>query len=315
VHALGVLGGVPTGKVRYDNLKAAVAQVVGVSRSRVENQRWVAFRSHFSLDVFYCRPGKDGAHEKGGVEGEVGRFRHNRLVPVPQVASLAELNAMISEWDVQDDLRRIGSRVRTVGEYFAVERPLLQALPAEPFETSKVFVLRVDRKSQITVRTIRYSLPVRLIGRRVRVLLHSSQLVVFDGKTEVARHERLIAKGGSRLELDHYLEVLVRKPGALPGATALEQARQGGRFTPVHDAWWAAVRKARRRRRRHPGVDRGAAAAPDHDPRARGRRNRRRVEGRSAHQRRGRGRGPQSRSRRPAARHLRRPRRASGGHP
>ena len=46
------------------------------------------------------------------------------------------------------------------------------------------------------------------------------------------------------MDLDHYLEALVCKPGALPGATALEQARQGGRFTPVHDAWWAAARKA-----------------------------------------------------------------------
>jgi hypothetical protein len=29
---------------------------------------------------------------------------------------------------------------------------------------------------------------------------------VFDGRTEIARHERLIAKSGTRLELDHYLE-------------------------------------------------------------------------------------------------------------
>jgi transposase len=82
VHALSVLGGVPLGKVRYDNLRSAVRQVVGLSRSRVEADRWVAFRSHYGLDVFYCQPGQAGAHEKGGVEGEVGRFRRNHLVPV-----------------------------------------------------------------------------------------------------------------------------------------------------------------------------------------------------------------------------------------
>ncbi|MGP3965966.1 IS21 family transposase [Nonomuraea sp. 3N208] len=244
VHAFNVLGGIPTGKVRYDNLTSAVAQVLGFTRARVENERWVAFRSHMGLETFYCRPGLAGAHEKGGVEGEVGRFRRNRLVPVPQVASIAELNASIDRWDAEDDGRRIGSRAHTVGEYFAIERPLLQPLPAEPFQTGRVFHPRVDRRSQICVRTNRYSVPVRLIGRQVRVLLHSNELIVFAGKIEVARHERLIAKNGSRLELDHYLEVLVRKPGALPGATALEQARQSGRFTPVHDAWWAAVRKA-----------------------------------------------------------------------
>lgn len=53
-----------------------------------------------------------------------------------------------------------------------------------------------------------------------------------------------MTKGSTRVDLDHYLEVLLRKPGALPGAKALEQARASGRFTPVHDAWWAAACKA-----------------------------------------------------------------------
>lgn len=244
VHAFSVLGGVPTGKVRYDNLSSAVAQVIGFSRARVENERWLAFRSHYGLEAFYCRPGQVGAHEKGGVEGEVGRFRRNHLVPVPSVDSLAELNALIDQWDAEDDQRRIGSRARTVGDYFAVEQPLLAPLPDEPFQTGRVFHPRVDRRSQVCVRMNHYSVPVHLIGRRVRVVLHSSELVVFDGRVEVARHERLVARGECRLELDHYLETLVRKPGALPGATALEQARQAGKFTPVHDAWWAAARRA-----------------------------------------------------------------------
>jgi transposase len=82
VHAFNVLGGVPVGKVRYDNLGSAVAQVLGFTRARVETDRWTAFRSWAGLDVFYCQPGVEGAHEKGGVEGEVGRFRRNHLVPV-----------------------------------------------------------------------------------------------------------------------------------------------------------------------------------------------------------------------------------------
>jgi hypothetical protein len=45
-----------------------------------------------------------------------------------------------------------------------------------------------------------------------------------------------------RLELDHYLEILLGKPGALPGSTALAQARAAGRFTAVHEAFWAAAR-------------------------------------------------------------------------
>ncbi|MGW7081433.1 Mu transposase domain-containing protein [Streptomyces sp. NPDC054866] len=164
-------------------------------------------------------------------------------VNTPEVSSLAELNEMVEQWDRQDDARRIGARPKTVAEYFGLEQPLLMPLPEEPFETGRVFTPRVDRYGQIPVRTNRYSVPIRLIGKRVRVVLHASHLVVYDQNVEVARHERLIAKGAVRLDLDHYLEVLVRKPGAFPGSTALEQARSAGRFTPVHDAWWDPARK------------------------------------------------------------------------
>jgi hypothetical protein len=33
----------------------------------------VTFRSHYGFDSFYCIPGSEGSHEKGGVEGEGGR--------------------------------------------------------------------------------------------------------------------------------------------------------------------------------------------------------------------------------------------------
>ncbi|WP_405531048.1 IS21 family transposase [Streptomyces canus] len=232
-HAFRVLGGVPFGKIRYDNLKAAVASVLGFTRRRVETDRWTAFRSHYGVEPFYCTPGIEGAHEKGGVEGQIGWFRRNHFVPVPEIDSLAHLNMLIDEWDLADEARRIGTRPRTIGELFAVERPSLKPLPVETFETGRWFTPRVDRFSQITVRTNRYSVPTRFIGRQVRVLLHASELVVFDGRTEIAQHERLLTKSGSRLELDHYLEALLRKPGALPGATVLEQARAAGQFTPI----------------------------------------------------------------------------------
>jgi hypothetical protein len=41
--------------------------------------------------------------------------------------------------------------------------------------------------------------------------------------------------------LDHYLEVLKTKPGALPGATALAQAKARGVFTQSHQRYWDAA--------------------------------------------------------------------------
>ena len=244
IDAFDEIGGIPTRHIRYDNLTAAVQTVLyGKGRSRVENDRWVLFRSHYGFDSFYCQPGIDGAHEKGGVEGEVGRFRRTWLSPMPVIDSLAELNEQIRRWDARDNERRINTRIRTVGQDFIDEQARLTPLPGERFDPGLVLYPRVDRSSLITVRMARYSVPARLIGRKVRVSLRASELVVFDGHAEVARHERVVARGGESINLDHYLEVLRRKPGALPGSTALARAREAGVFTTAHDAFWQQARK------------------------------------------------------------------------
>ena len=103
-EAYRVLGGVPWRHVRYDNLKPAVNEVC-FGRTRVESQRWTAFRSHYGFEAFYCLPGQQGAHEKGGVENEGGRFRRNHLVPVPDVDSLDEFNELLAAIDKAEDER------------------------------------------------------------------------------------------------------------------------------------------------------------------------------------------------------------------
>ena len=55
MYAFGRLGGVPAEKIRYDNLTAAVKRVL-CGRTRVENQRWVAFRSHYKSVPASSRP-------------------------------------------------------------------------------------------------------------------------------------------------------------------------------------------------------------------------------------------------------------------
>jgi transposase len=135
IEAFRVLGGIPTKYIRYDNLTSAVTAVVfGQGWQRQENDRWVLFRSHYGFDPLYCQPGTAGAHEKGGVEGEVGWFRRNRLSPMPVTDYLDDLNDRIREWEALDDARRINDRIRTIGQDFAAEQPSLAPLPAEAFD-------------------------------------------------------------------------------------------------------------------------------------------------------------------------------------
>nr|WP_245666210.1 IS21 family transposase [Micromonospora sediminicola] len=243
VEAFRILGGVPTRHIRYDNLKPAVRQVL-FGRGRIESQRWVVFRSHYGFHAFYCLPGKDGAHEKGGVEHEGGRFRRNHLVPPPQVASLAELNDRLAAIDAAEDARHVHGAPASIGFNFGAEAPLLHPLPADDFELGTTLTPLVRRNARIVVRQCYYSVPARFIDRKVRVSLRANEVLVFDGRQVVARHPRLSRRYDYRDDLDHYLEILLVKPGALAGSTALAQARHEGSFTSAHDAFWAAARAA-----------------------------------------------------------------------
>ena len=240
VRAFEHLGGVPS-RIRYDNLKAAVTKILR-GRDRVESDRFIALRSHYGFDSFFCAPGVKGAHEKGGVEGEVGRFRRRHLVPVPKAASMAELNEFLAAGVAKDDARRVGARRITVGEHFALEAVELRGLPAERFDVSGVEAPRVDRKARVSVRSCLYSVPARYVGRRVDVRVGAETVEVYDGAIVVARHARGL-KGDEVLALDHYLEVLAVKPGALAGSTALARARAGGVFVRAHERFWSEARR------------------------------------------------------------------------
>ena len=159
--------------VRYDNLKTAATKILK-GRDRTENERFIALRSHYGFESFFCEPGIAGAHEKGGVEGDIGRFRRNHLTPVPAFATLADLNAHLEACDTADGQRWVtgrgpgsGDRVHSLA---ALERPALWVLPGERFAAVTRLSARVDTKARVCVRQCFYSVPARLVGQRVTIV-------------------------------------------------------------------------------------------------------------------------------------------------
>jgi hypothetical protein len=239
-RGLAFLGGVfPT--MRFDNLRQAVARVIRGQR-RVEQDRFVAFRSHYLFDSSFTTPGIEGAHEKGGVEGEVGRFRRRWLVPVPEVSSWEEANAYLKDCCMRDLDRIPEGRTSTVETLLEIERRLLRSLPAEGFELAELAQARVDDKARIKVKAARYSVPASLVGRTVRVRILPLGIEVLYKGALVASHDRLHLHGAESLVLDHYLEVLTERPGAFSGSVPLHQARACGKFPPCYDRLWNALK-------------------------------------------------------------------------
>lgn len=239
VHALDWFGGVFK-TIRYDNLKSAAKKVMK-GRRRIESDRFIALRSHYLYDSWFTLVGIEGAHEKGGVEGEVGRFRRNHLVPVPEVSSLDELNSLIFAATEKDLKRRIENRPTAVGEALAIERRHLRSLPEEPYPTFEETTVRVNSKSMVTVRRNQYSVPVSLVGLGAAARIGASHIEIFHQGKRVARHPRLKGASKRSARLDHYLDLLKVKPGALPSSLALRQERDRGAWPGVYDELWSAI--------------------------------------------------------------------------
>lgn len=237
-HELGFayFGGVFR-RLRYDNLSSAVKRILRGSR-REETARFVAFRSHWRFESEFCTPGK--GHEKGGVEGEVGRYRRNHWVPLPRAQTLDELNEKLLQGCRQDEARTVTGRAQTVGEGMLIERERLLGLAAEGFAIEESSFPRVDASGCVKVRTNFYSTPLRP-GTTAQAKIYADHVEVWHEGRRVARHERNYSRQQKVLDLEHYLDVLTHKPGALAGSTPLEQWRQAGRWPASYDVLWAKL--------------------------------------------------------------------------
>jgi transposase len=223
--------------LRYDNRKSAVKKVLRGYR-REETSRFIAFRSHWRFQSEFCNPAR--GNEKGGVEGEGGYFRRNHWGPLPEARDLDALNAYLEGCCREDQNRILAGYSETVGAAMLVEPAHLLPLAAEPFDLAEISFPTVDGLRCVRVRTNRYSVPLRP-GTKVEARVNADSVELWHDGQRVARHERRYRRQQQILELEHYLDVLERKPSALAGSTALVQWRQAGRWPESFDQLWHAL--------------------------------------------------------------------------
>jgi hypothetical protein len=236
--AFAYFGGVFT-TLRYDNLQSAVKKILR-GYQREETTRFITFRSHWGFASEFCTPGE--GHEKGGVEGEGGYFRRNHLVPVPQVANWGELNALLLEASKKDEQRIIGGRTQAVGAGMHIEREHLRPLAEEGFDLAAIHFPQVNTSGCVRVLTNFYSVPLP-VGVEVQAKVYSAYVEIWHQGERVARHERCFDRQQKVLDLEHYLEALTKKPGALAGSTPLEQWRAQGRWPASFDRFWEMLKQ------------------------------------------------------------------------
>jgi hypothetical protein len=176
------------------------------------------------------------------VEGEGGFFRRNHLTPVPVARDYEHLNELLREASGQDERRIVGERPVSVGAAMTLEREHLLPSAKEGFNLAAVSFPVVNPSGCVKVLTNSYSVPLAT-GTEVEAKIHATYIEVWRQGECIARHERSFGRQQKILDLNHYLEVLERKPGALAGSTALEQCRAQGKWPASYDEYWEVLKQ------------------------------------------------------------------------
>ncbi len=190
------LRGVPA-HVMFDNPKTVTVDfVAGVS---VLNAELVRLATHYRFTPVTAAAADP--ESKGKVEAVV-RYTKSRLVPEEGFGSLEQANREAEIWceevngEVHEETRAVPAA--RMAEELPLLRPLVERPPVASGENRKV-----DHLSTVRLGSARYSVPVRLRGEVVQVLVDGEEVRVLHEGGEVALH-RLQPPGGASIHDHHY---------------------------------------------------------------------------------------------------------------
>lgn len=204
-EAFDFFGGVPR-VVVPDNLKSAVLRAAfDVRTEPVLNQSYRDFARHFGFKVDPTPP--YNPEKKGKVENSVKYIKGNFFKTIGEERNVDALNKWLEKWILDIAGQRYhGTTHRKPVEHFAQgEQACLLSLPNVKWENISWRACTVHRDACVLVEKARYSVPWRLVGRKLRVLVSEFSIQVYWNNTRVATHRRVSA-GEKSILLAHLPE-------------------------------------------------------------------------------------------------------------
>lgn len=200
--------GIPK-RLIFDNAKVAVKEGFGLHAKATDGYK--SFAAHYAFKTDFCNIAS--GNEKGLVENLVGYARRNFMVPVPRVASLEELNKKL----MQDCLNyrnnhKIESHSLNVKEAYDEEWYSLSQIPAYRFDTSRTATPCVGDYSTVRFDKNNYSVPVRYLRKTIIAKGYANKVCFFYDNEIIATYDRIYGSGKTEYRLEHYLDLLERKP-------------------------------------------------------------------------------------------------------
>jgi len=219
VDAFEFFGAVPQ-TITYDNLKTVVKKILE-GKNREEQDRFVQLRAHYLFNSHFCDPAK--GNQKGQVENLVKMVKQQFFTPMPSVANLDELNQMLLEKCVSYETTMVPRTQLKVREAFEQDKEHMLPLPPRPLECYRTMYVKSNSLSMVTFEKNAYSVPVRYASTELVCKVFAEWLEFYHKRELVARHRRCVGKGEEVFNYDHYLDLLLERPGAVLYARPLQQ--------------------------------------------------------------------------------------------
>lgn len=212
-------GGTPR-RLIFDNAKVAVKEGFGIYAK--PQDKYLSFSSHYAVSLNFCNPAS--GNEKSLVENLVGYSRRNFLVPVPKVTDMEQLNRKL--WDECISYRnshKIERRNNPVKLMYQEEAKCLNAIPKYRFDTSKTAITKVDDFSTVRYEKNNYSVPTKYLRKDVTVKGYANSINILHEGSVVATYSRQYGSGNTQYRLEHYIDLLERKPRSLSNARPVKE--------------------------------------------------------------------------------------------
>jgi transposase InsO family protein len=219
-NALWALGGAPK-EHRSDSLSAAFRNLDANAQEDL-TARYAALMRHYGMEP--SRNNVGVAHENGSIESAHGHLKQAMadallLRGSRDFADLDAYRAFVDEI--------VGRRNANLGKRIALEKEALSPLPKRRAADFEEKVIKVTSSGGFVLRRVFYTVPSRLIGRRLRVRVYDDRLECFLGATPVATLRRgqpgSKSKGGHVVDYRHVIHALRRKPMALANLVYRDQ--------------------------------------------------------------------------------------------
>jgi transposase len=195
-------------EVVYDNMRNVVNKFVGRSE-KVLNEDLInmALYYGFKVNVTNCFSG----NEKGHVEGSV-KFIRNKV--------FSKDYRFVSE-DVAK--KHLEDQLILLNKTSEIEQEMKNLKQYKPMlELARISQHLVDKYSFVRIDNNFYSVPDYLVGKEVIIHKYIDKIRIFSNNHEVAAHKKVDGFNLVSVDIQHYLNTFLKKPGALKNSSALK---------------------------------------------------------------------------------------------